>query len=55
MKTRSKVWIGLALFSAAAEAQDTRRSKIDVESYVITAEINPRTQSPGLLNIVGTP
>jgi len=39
------MWIFLALSCAVVNAQDTRRSKIDVDSYVITAEINPRTQS----------
>ena len=47
---RSRLWILLGLtllgmLNAAAEAQDSRRPKIDVDSYVITAEINPRTQS----------
>ncbi len=45
MITRSRLWITLAVFSAVMNAQDTRRSKIDVESYVVNAEINPRTQS----------
>jgi aminopeptidase N len=45
MITRSRVGISLVILSAVANAQDSRRSKIDVDSYVITAEINPRTQS----------
>ncbi len=45
MMTRSRVWISLVFLSAVANAQDARRSRIDADSYVITAEINPRTQS----------
>ncbi|MBI4907080.1 MAG: peptidase M1 [Acidobacteria bacterium] len=37
---------GLLLGAAAAQAQERdRRARIDVESYVIDAEVNPRTQS----------
>ncbi len=42
-----KFWIGAALVAAAlaAQAQDTRRARIDVDRYTIDAEINPNTQS----------
>ena len=44
---RRKLWIGLALVAAAtaAQAQEARRSRIDVDRYAIDAEINPNTQS----------
>ena len=42
------LWIGLALVAVTgslASAQQERRSRINVEHYVINAEVQPRTQS----------
>src|ERR1700693_1937928 len=41
-----KLWITLALVAAAAQAPgQERRSRIDVDHYVINAEINENTQT----------